>query len=233
MWLIGYLSTVLGLLIGGLLSWTFNKVQKDSNIVYSICSGLILGLLSMEIVPEGIRLGGWAIFGLGFVIGVFVYKLLHLYQSNKVIKRQKAALNTGLLMACSICLHNLPIGILLSSESGGLFTTSLLKTIFFHNIPEGMILFTPFIIHSRSPLNWLFLPFIVASPVGIGVIVGGLFAPIHPLLVSFVISFAVGTMYMITVTEVLAYALNKNSTRQTLLLSVIGFGCIALYLFLL
>lgn len=233
MWLIGYSSTVLGLLIGGLLSWAFNKIQKDTTIVYSICSGLILGLLSMEIVPEGIRLGGWVIFSLGFFIGVLVYKLLHLNQLGREIKKQQSARNTGLLIACSICLHNLPIGILLSSESEALFTTSLLKTIFFHNIPEGMILFTPFIIHSKYPFNWLFLSFIVALPVGIGVVLGGLFEPIHPILLSFMISFAVGTMYMITVTEVLAYALNKNSTRKTLLLSVFGFGCIALYFFIL
>lgn len=219
--------------MGGLLSWTFNKVQKDSTIVYSICSGLILGLLSMEIVPEGIRLGGWVICILGFFIGVLVYKFLHLNQLNKEFNKQQAALNTGLLMAFSICLHNLPIGIILSSESGGLFTTSLLKTVFFHNIPEGMILFTPFIIHSRYPFNWLlFLSFLVALPVGIGVVLGGLFAPIHPLLLSFMISFAVGTLYMITVTEVLAYSLNKNSNRQIFLLSVLGFGCIALYFFI-
>ena len=232
MWLIGYLSTVLGLLLGGLLSWTFNKFQKDSTIVYSICSGLILGLLSLEIVPEGIRLGGWVIFILGFYIGVFVYKFLHLNQLNIELNKQQAALNTGLLMAFSICLHNLPIGIILSSESGGLFTTSLLKTVFFHNIPEGMILFTPFIIHSRYPFNWLSLPFIVALPVGIGVVLGGLFAPIHPFLLSFMISFAVGTMYMITVTEVLVYSLSKNKPKQTILFSILGFGCMAIYFFI-
>jgi len=233
MWLIGYLSTVSGLLIGGFLSWTFNRVQKDPTIVYSICSGFILGLLSLEIVPEGIRLGGWIICSIGFFIGVLVYKILHLRPINKEIKKQHIALNTGLLMACSICLHNLPIGIILSSESEGLFSTSLLKTIFFHNIPEGMILFAPFIIHSKHPFRCLFLPFIVALPVGIGIIVGGLFEPIHPILVSLMISFAVGTMYMITVAEVLSYALNKNSTKQTLLWSILGFGCIALYFFIL
>lgn len=232
MWLIGYLTTATGLLIGGFLSLMFNKFQKDTTIVYSICSGLILGLLSLEIVPEGIRLGGWVIFILGFIIAVLVYKLFHLNQLNKEFTKQRAALITGLFLAFSICLHNLPIGFILSSESGGLFNTSLLKAIFFHNIPEGMILFTPFIIHSRYPFNWLFLSFIVAFPVGIGVVLGGLFAPIHPFLLSFMISFAVGTMYMITISEVLVYSLSKKNTKQTFLFSILGFGCIAFYFFI-
>ena len=226
--IIGYASTAIGLIIGGLIVWFFDKVQKDPYSIYALCAGLILGLLSFEIVPEGIRLGGWLIFFLGFFIGVLVFELV-LKSSHSAETEKRGMKNTGVIIASSIAIHNLPIGIVLGSDHSGILTLSLLKTIFLHNIPEGMILFTPLFIQSIKPVKWLFLSFLVALPVGIGVYIGGLIEAVNPLILSFMISFAVGTMYMVTIKEVLVHSIKETSPVYSILFSLIGFGCIALY----
>lgn len=225
--IIGYASTAIGLIIGGLIVWFFDKVQKDPYSIYALCAGLILGLLSFEIVPEGIRLGGWLIFCFGFLSGILVFELV-LKSSHTVETEKRAMKNTGIIIAISIAIHNLPIGIVLGSNHSGILTLPILKTIFLHNIPEGMILFTPFI-QSIKSLKWLFLSFLVALPVGIGVYIGGLIEAVNPLVLSFMISFAVGTMYMITIKEVLVHSIKETSPVYSMLFSLIGFGCIALY----
>ncbi|MFX3674974.1 MAG: ZIP family metal transporter [Paenisporosarcina sp.] len=226
--IIGYLSTAFGLIIGGVIAWFFNKLQKDPYAVYSICAGLILGLLSFEIVPEGIRLGGWLIFFYGFFSGILVFELILSTTHNRENEKQILK-NTGIILAISISIHNLPIGFVLGSNHNGILTLSLLKTIFLHNIPEGMILFTPFVIQLIKPLKCLFLSFLVALPVGIGVYLGGLLGDVNPSFLSFMISFLVGTLYMVTIKEVLVHSIKETSPVYSILFSLLGFGCIAIY----
>ncbi|MFP3919827.1 divalent cation transporter, partial [Lysinibacillus telephonicus] len=61
MWLFGFLCTSLGILIGGTIAWLFKGLQQKIDLVYGICAGIILGLISIEIFPEAIELGGWLI----------------------------------------------------------------------------------------------------------------------------------------------------------------------------
>lgn len=71
----------------------------------------------------------------------------------------------------------------------------------------------------------------VTAPVGIGAYFGSTLDIGHPLVWSFSISLAIGTIYMVIVKEVILGAI--KDTSQVLLIAIISFSCIGFYFWLL
>lgn len=232
-WVMGYIYTALGFSIGGVIAWALRGVQRKIDTIYSICAGLILGLLSFEVAPEAINLGNWITFFVGFVIGVILFKITH-----KILKnlfgtfkgKDNFSLQTGILLFLSISFHNLPIGIVIGSNQESSFEMTLLQTILLHNIPEGIIVFTPLFIAGLGVWTWLFLSLIVAIPVGFGAYIGNSMGIGNPMFWSFSISLAVGTIYMITIQEIIMESIKDFS--KVLIIALISFGCMGGFLFL-
>ena len=234
-WVMGYLYTAIGFAIGGVIAWGIKGFQKKIDFIYSVCAGLTLGLLSFEIAPEAIELGNWGTFILGFFVGIILFEVVH-----KILKiifgtamgpGKVFSLQTGILLILSISVHNLPIGIVLGSTQDTSVEFSMLQAILLHNVPEGIIVFTPLFIAGLGKWSWLFFSLMVAAPVGIGAYFGSSLGIGQPLFWSFLISMAVGTIYMVIVKEVILGAI--KDTSQVLLISIISFGCIGLYFLLL
>ncbi|MBE3102879.1 MAG: ZIP family metal transporter [Bacilli bacterium] len=232
-WVIGYLFTALGFGIGGVIAWILKGFQKRTDIVYSICAGLILGLLSFEVAPEAIRLGNWITFISGFLIGVTLFNLIH--KSLKVVigptksGEKRFPLYTGLILMLSISFHNLPIGIILGSNQDVTLSLSILQTIFLHNIPEGIIVFTPLFIAGLGIWTLLLLSLIVALPVAVGAYFGSILGIDNPFFWSIFISLSIGTIYMVTIKEILSDSIKASSSMRVFILTVLGFACIGLY----
>lgn len=55
MWLLGFLWTSAGIFIGGVLAWLFKGINKKAHIIYALCTGIILGLISFEVLPEAVE----------------------------------------------------------------------------------------------------------------------------------------------------------------------------------
>ncbi|MEM5613722.1 hypothetical protein AAHB43_03255 [Staphylococcus pseudintermedius] len=55
------LASALGIGVGGGLAWIMEGFQSGHGFIYSLCAGLIIGLLFFEMIPESIELGGWVI----------------------------------------------------------------------------------------------------------------------------------------------------------------------------
>lgn len=232
-WVIGYVFTALGFGIGGIIAWILQGIQKRIDLVYSICAGLILGLLSFEVAPEAIQLGGWLSFILGFLIGVTMFTLIHksfkvpvTYAKND---EKHFSLFTGLVLIISISFHNLPIGIILGSNLESSLSTSILKMIILHNIPEGIIVCTFMFVAGLGIWTLLLLTLIVAIPVGIGAYFGGIVGIDNPFIWSIIISFSIGLMYMVTVKEILMDSIQNSTSIQILTFTLLGFGSIGLY----
>lgn len=234
-WVVGYLYTAIGFSIGGVMAWSIKGFQKKIDLIYSVCAGLTLGLLSFEIAPEAIELGNWITFVLGFLVGVILFEVLHKvlkFLFRTTLKQDKSfSLQTGILLILSISFHNLPIGIVLGSTKDTAIEFSMLQAIILHNIPEGIIVFTPLFVAGLGLWTWLFFTLIVASPVGVGAYIGSSLGIGNPLLWSFSISLAVGIIYMVIVKEVIMESI--KDTSKVLLIASISFGCIGVYFFLL
>ncbi|MEK4760409.1 ZIP family metal transporter [Viridibacillus sp. FSL E2-0187] len=233
-YVIGYVYTVGGFSLGGIIAWILKGVQKKIDITYGICAGLTLGLLSFEIAPEAIILGSWITFILGFFSGVILFqiahKVLHVLFGATKNHGKNGALQTGILLVLSITFHNLPIGIVLGANQNSVVKESLLHTILLHNIPEGIIVFTPLFIAGLGVWTLFFLTLIISLPVGIGAYIGNSIGIGNPMFWSFAISLAAGTIYMVTIKEVLLESIKDYS--GILLIAVLSFFAIGGFLFL-
>lgn len=234
MWLLSFLCTSSGVLIGGMAVWFFKGLQQKVDIIYGLCAGIILGLISLEFFPESIGIGGWIITFVGFAIGMFTFEVLHNgfhnSQGEKRIAKENMHIRTGLLLMLSIMVHNLPMGIILGANQESDITTALLQTLFFHSIPEGIILFTPLLLAKINIFIGLFISFIISIPVSLGVFIGGYLGFDHQFFNTILFSFTIGIIFMVTVTEILYPALMKSSIFKVLIFTFIGFGIIGLYL---
>lgn len=233
-WVVGYLCTALGFAIGGVIAWILRGFQKRIDTVYSICAGLILGLISFEIAPEAIDIGNWFTFISGFLIGVSLFKFIHKsfkYQVELTERKEKLSpLYTGAMLMLSIALHNLPIGITLGSNQDSKLDMSILQTIFLHNVPEGIIVFSPLFIAGLGIWTVILFSLIVALPIGAGAYFGSFLGIDDPIFWSVFISISIGMIYMVTVKEILTDSIKNSSSARVFLLAVIGFVVIGSYL---
>ena len=237
MWLLGFLCTSLGILIGGTIAWFFKGLQKNVDIIHGVCAGIILGLISFEIFPESIELGGSLNTFVGFTIGMVLFGMLHnglhYSQGKKSTSKKELYIRTGLVLMFSFSVHNVPIGIILGASQEPDFIMTLLQTLLFHSIPEGIILFTPLILAGTNIFMGFLISFIVSIPVSLGVFIGGFLGFNHDSINTALISFTTGIIFMVTVSEILYPALIKSSTFKVLVCTLIGLGIIGFYLWLL
>lgn len=233
-WVVGYLIAAFGLSVGGGIAWIFRGLQKKIYIIYSICAGLILGLLSFEIAPEAIELGNWMVFALGFSLGVIIFKLIHKASEALLApaSSKHSSLQMGILLILGISIDYIPLGIVLGSNPYSDHNGPILQAILLHGIPEGIIVFTALFTAGLGIKTWLFLPLVVASPVAIGAYFGSSLGIINPLFWSFSMSLAVGILYMITVKEILTETIKDAPSSYVFLLALLSFGGIGGYFLL-
>lgn len=238
MWLLGLFFTFLGIFTGGMIAWFFKGLHQKADIFYGLCAGIILGLISFEIFPEAIELGGWLSTFTGLTIGMAIFGILHNSLHNNRGEKRTAKKNlhihTGLLLVFSFAIHNIPMGIILGANQESDFTMTLLQTLLFHSIPEGIILFTPMILAGAGMTIFMIflIAFTVSIPVALGVLIGDLLGFVHPSINTIMISFTLGIIFMVTVSEILYPALMKSSATKVIFWVLMGFGIIGIYLML-
>lgn len=232
-WLAGMVSTAAGIGIGGIIAWFFKKFQKSIDTIYALCSGLLIGLISLEIAPEAVKTGDWIIFLLGFLTGALLFELLNLISKAiplyTNIPEKDLFIHTSMLLTLSISVHNFPLGIILGSNHSSSIHASLLQTIMLHNIPEGIVLFTPLFMAGFGFYTWVFFSILVALPVGLGSFIGMLMGIGNPFLWAFIISITVGILVMVTVKEILSESIKHSSVISSLILSTLAFSFVFLY----
>ncbi|MGN7479489.1 ZIP family metal transporter [Solibacillus silvestris] len=237
MGIMGFLWTFSGIFIGGMLAWLFKGLQQRLDVIYGLCAGIILGLISFEIFPEAIELGGWLITFTGLAIGMILFEtlhnMLHYGQRRKSTSKKKMYARTGLLLMFSFSIHNIPMGITLGAIEEADFTISLLQTLLVHSIPEGIILFTPLILAGINIFFVFFISVFVSIPVSLGVFIGGYLGVDHQTINTILISITMGIIFMVTVSEILYPAINKTSILKVLFWTLMGVGIIIFYLLLL
>src|SRR5690606_41420099 len=107
----------------------------------------------------------------------------------------------------------------------------IMSTLFFSSIPRGIILFIHLILAGFNIFTVLIISLLVSMPVALGVFIGSFL--VHPLLNTIFMSFAMGMIFILTVSEILYPALHKSSVFKILCGTFIGFGVIGFYLHLL
>lgn len=104
-----YVFSFGGLLLGGAVGIATNQlIEEKMHRLYALCGGILLGLLSLEIIPE--TFASYEIIGpiLGIAIGILVMSLLDNYCHHpmihkKINKRGKLSFFFLLLYLFIIC----------------------------------------------------------------------------------------------------------------------------------
>ncbi|KZE36405.1 hypothetical protein AV656_14780 [Bhargavaea cecembensis] len=229
-WLTGLVATSLGIGIGGLLSFLIHGNKRSIGTIYSVCTGIILGLASFEIIPEALEKGSWITMSAGFLGGMVLFLLSHLvlgfsFQSHKV-----QHIKSGFLLTIAISIHNFPMGMTIGSIEQTDLTSALLAAVVMHNIPEGMILFAPLILTGFRMTVLIGFSALVAVPFGMGAYIGERIGIESDYLWSFLVALSVGMIYMVAIREILPEAIRHSSHAYSLFVAVISFLLIGAYL---
>ncbi|WP_153127506.1 ZIP family metal transporter [Peribacillus tepidiphilus] len=216
-----------GLMAGGVLGMMFGFILKTKiERLFVLCGGLLLGLITFELIPESLE----QYRGLGLILGALSGTLLmtvtdtflHKTFVNSQVKSEH--LHSFLFLVFAICIHNLPTGLALGAnmESSALHLSPLLTATFLHHIPEGLTLMA-----SIALVGYKYLLFLV-STVFLSLVLGGSFftglaigEQSHKLN-TLLMGGAIGTLAFVTVHELLLKYKKRMNNREFLLYGVLG-----------
>jgi ZIP family zinc transporter len=232
-WMFGFLATFLGVSIGGIVARLISGFSKGFGTIYAVCAGLILSLLSFDIAPEAIQNGDWFALLVGFIAGILLFKGIHFVFHFAPSKTSKAGIKTGLFLTIILSLHNLPMGAVIGTEQHASASSSLMHTLFLHSIPEGMILFTPLFLSGMKAKFLVVLSFLVAFPVALGAIIGELMDLQGHSIWVFLLSMSIGSVYMVTIKEILPEAVKYTSNNYSVFIATISFVVFGVFILLL
>lgn len=223
---VAFLATVVGFGFGGIIALFLKEIQQKASTINALCTGLILGLVSLEIAPESIYLGGWIVFTIGALLGVFSFINIHEF-SHKIAPstenfQKDRFIQTGFLLAISIAIHNFPLGIAFGASQNLGISKPILQALILHNIPEGIATFIPLFLAGLRFKVFLFIISIVSLPVAFGSIVGSIIGMKYPILWALIISFALGIIVVVTIKEIFIEAVRQSSFGRTLFYVVVG-----------
>ena len=221
-----------GTFIGGLFSVIVkNPGERTVSGMLSFTSGIMLSIISFDLMPEAYAMGGFFIVTLGLAMG-----LLLVFVSEKMIPSTKLSnysgkklgyLKMSMIVMISMSLHNFPEGVAVGSsavysENLGLKIGILIAV---HDIPEGMSVGVPLIMAGVSPPKVVLLTMLTGLPTAFGAVFGALLGGISEYFIAFCLSTAASSMLYVSANELIpeANALYKGKSNAVFLL--IGFIC--------
>lgn len=234
---VGLLSCGLGLFFGGLLALVLKDAMRRSiPSIFSICAGLIVGLVIFELLPTSVQNGGWVLTITGLTGSAILFRFLHKLSQRVIVftndQKKDLFLHAGLVLGVNIALHNLPSGFVLGASSDARLTRSLISALVLHHIPEGMAMFTPLSLVGMNITGLFMVSLVMAMPIGMGAIIGGLISWHLPGLFAVITGIAAGNIFLVSVKELFSQALKIGNRVLCMLLFFAGYLIIWLYLFI-
>lgn len=205
--LIGTLVCGLGTTFGAVIVTSF---KKTNNIIMSsiiaIAGGLMLSIVTFDLIPEAILKGGLNVTLIGIVIGVAFVAVLdiilpHTVMFGKVGKNLK----TGLILSIGLAAHNFPEGLAIGCGFIGAqaLGVELAIVIGLHDIPEGAAVAGSFMTTNISRTKIILITAATALPTAIGAYVGAAVGEISQIFITICLGFAGGTMLYIVCGELI------------------------------
>lgn len=228
--LIGTLVCAVGTTLGAFIIVT---IKRSNNIFMSsiigIAAGLMLSVVTFDLIPEAIETGGLDTALIGTIIGIiFAVALDSILPHFEIVKRYGRHFKTALLLALGLAAHNFPEGLAIGTGFIGSISlgTKISLVIAFHDIPEGAAVAAPLINSSLKKWQILLITALTALPTAVGSFVGAVLGNLSQFFISLFLGFASGTMLYIVVGELIPESkeLFKGliSTLSTLLGILIG-----------
>lgn len=228
--IIGYLTGVCGFLPGILLSRTVDKLgRRVQGPLVGFTGGLLLAFICFEMLPQAFD--GVAI-GVG-VTGMLAGVLLCAFTEKRIPKiaerlgadRKQPQMNTGVMLALGVVLHNIPegiaVGALLNTDVDAGIKMALIIAV--HCLPEAIAIALPLIKSGVSIEQLSGAALLFALPLCIGAMIGALLGGVSRVFISVCLGFAGGVMLYITCGEVLPDSRDLWRGRLTTIFATVGF----------
>lgn len=196
-----------GTALGAVIAVSF---RKSSNIVMSsimaIAGGLMLSVVTFDLIPESILMGGLLLTLAGVFIGVVFVTILDLtLPHTALMKKYGSHIKTALLLGLGLAAHNFPEGLAIGSGfmGGKALGAELALVIGLHDIPEGAAVASPLMQSRLSKINIILLAALTALPTSIGAYIGAILGDISKVFITLCLGFAGGTMLYIVCGELI------------------------------
>lgn len=206
--IIGTIVGIAGTGMGGILSLLWKSPDnKFMSIILGASGGLMLSVVTFDLLPEAFELGGVPLSIAGIIGGIIITALIdeRLPDFDNTSKGRGKYFKLGLLMALGLALHNFPEGLAIGSgfTAGSRLGFGLSLVIGLHDIPEGMAVAAPMSISGVRKLKIFIFTVATAIPTGVGALIGVLLGEISPVFITLCLAFAGGTMLYIVCGELI------------------------------
>jgi ZIP family zinc transporter len=228
----GFIIGGIGTCIGGLLSiFIHNPSDKAISCLLSFAAGIMLSIISFDLLPKSYEVGGFFIVTLGLCCGFFIIfvteEIIPSRRINKYVGKKQDYFKMGMIIMVSLSLHNFPEGVALGSSyvysrSVGIKMGVLIAA---HNIPEGMTVGVPLVMAGVSPVYILILTLITGLPTAFGVVLGEVLGNISNYFIGFCLSSAASSMLYVTANQLIPEASILHKGRIKSIFLLIGFIC--------
>ncbi|MEL7649639.1 MAG: ZIP family metal transporter [Sedimentibacter sp.] len=230
----GFVIGGIGTCLGGIVS-VFIKSPSDRAVsgLLSFAAGIMLAVISFDLMPEAYEIGGFFIVTLGLATGLIV-----VFLAEEMIPAKKLSRYTGrkldyikmsLIIFISLSLHNFPEGVAVGSssvysENLGIKIGILIAA---HNIPEGMSVGVPLVMAGASPVFVVLLTMLTGLPTAFGAVLGACLGEISDYFIGFCLSAAASSMLYVSASQLIPEAnlLHKGKSSSIMLLAGFLCGC--------
>ena len=227
--LLGLFFGTFGTTLGGLIGTIFkNPSNKFLSFILSLASGLMIAVVSFELVPEASEISGIGSTIIGVILGIIVMIICDLIVKSKCENKKlknNTLLKTGIVVSIGLAIHNIPEGLAIGTgfESSIKLGYSLAIAIAIHDIPEGISMAAPM---KKSGLkSGKILLYVILSGIttGIGAFVGAIIGSISESIIAICLSFAAGAMLYIVSGELTPESNRLYSGRMASIGNILGF----------
>ncbi|MDV3428749.1 MAG: ZIP family metal transporter [Bacillota bacterium] len=217
--LIGCAVSQLGTMIGAVIGvFDNNPTDKYLGFLISISGGLMLSVVSFDLIPEGIRSISYTMFYLILFIGI-----LFMYFLDAFLGEDKAD-KLALLTAISLSIHNFPEGVIMGIGFGSRTKLGLKMcfTIGIHDIPEGLAVAAPLYSYKKKRKKAVMYAYLTSLTTPIGAIIGNKIA-LGKTFLGLSYGLAAGIMLYVVIFEMLPQGFKLGKTKKTAFGILIGY----------
>jgi len=245
--LLSALAGIVGMGVGGVIAAFLGKVSLRAMCwMLSFAGGVMISVVSFELIPEGIELAGMGIAVTGLVGGVVIVAVLNrildkvttkngdssleahitevgLSHENKFIGNP-SLLRSGMIMLIAIALHNLPEGMAIGAAGAHDIRMGIVLAVIIalHCIPEGMAIAAPLIGGGISRPKAVALTALSGAPTVLGGAIGLFVGGISDVTLALALTGAAGAMLYVVFGEILPQSSIITKSRVTTYAALIG-----------